>query len=152
MAMPFTPFHFGIALLLWSLFIFLDPIALFIGSVILDVEGILWFFGLHDQPHGISHTILSAIVVALILAIFLNKFYKRKKTFPIILLSSLIGTFSHILIDSTIYPEMNLAWPLNYWNPLFGLISLGDAYMYCVYAFVIGLVLLGVRKYVVKNY
>lgn len=153
--MPLTPFHFGIALLIWSLFIFLDPIALFIGSVILDVEGVLWFFGLHDQPHGISHTIISAIAAAFILAIFLNKFFKRKRTFAIILLSSLIGTFSHILIDSTIYPEMNLAWPLNYWNPLFGLIAQGDtsflgAYLYCIYAFAIGLVILGLRKYVLK--
>ncbi len=150
--MPFTPFHFGIALLLWSLILALDPIALFIGSVILDLEGVAWFFGLHDQPHGISHTILSAVLVAFILALILNKFYKRKQTFAIILLSSLIGTFSHILIDSTIYPEMNLAWPFGYWNPLFGLITLGDAYEFCKLAFVIGLILLGVRKYVVKNH
>ncbi|MEM3672758.1 MAG: hypothetical protein QW468_00820 [Candidatus Bathyarchaeia archaeon] len=65
--MPFTPFHFGPALLLGlALFTFFDLPALLIASVIPDVEPLyVVFFGVSGYPlHGFFHSYLSASILA----------------------------------------------------------------------------------------
>lgn len=67
--MPFTPFHFGIALLLFAVMPFLDPLALFVGSVIPDIEGItaIFIFPYWGLPwHGPLHSFLGVIVLGVI--------------------------------------------------------------------------------------
>ena len=165
--MPFTPFHFGPALFIFSLLIFLDPLALFLGSIAVDFEGILGLFFGHDIffqncgssciLHGPLHSLLGGTIVALLLstAIILAK---RKIPFKLnqlllkdnktILASSLVGVFSHLFLDSFLYPEMSLIWPFGFWNPFFGAIGSFEIYSFCVLTFVLGagLMLIQIKK------
>ncbi|MFH0818363.1 MAG: hypothetical protein V1909_07065 [Candidatus Micrarchaeota archaeon] len=164
--MPFTLFHFGPALLILSLSLFLDPLALFLGSITVDFEGILGLFFGHDvffqncgsscNLHGPLHSLLGGTIVAVLLAITIIIVSKRipkklrgsllLKNEKIILASSFLGVYSHLFLDSFLYPEMNLAWPLGYWNPLFGAIGSFEIYSFCALAFVLGAGLMLVRK------
>ncbi len=63
--MPFTFFHWFLSLLLQTCFMLLDPVALFVGSVIIDIEGIASIFlfrELNLPLHGPFHSFLGALV------------------------------------------------------------------------------------------
>jgi len=160
--MPFTPFHVGPALLIYGLFIFLDPIALIYGSILVDLEPIFVVFFLRGGAlHGPVHSIVGVLlllplifVVTLVTrrlfpfvdSLFLSesKKFAYKTTVP----SILISVYSHLILDSFLYPELNLAWPLLYWNPLLHMASGVLVYDFCVISFVVGflLILLGRLK------
>lgn len=107
--MPFTPFHFGIALFLFAIMPFLDPFALFIGSVIPDIEGITALFifpysGL--SLHGPLHSFLGALVLGILtggasyfvltnvgISETLNKTLSINITLKKSIVSALLGTF-----------------------------------------------------------
>ncbi len=164
--MPFTPLHFGPALLIFSLFLLLDPIAFFLSSVAVDIEGVLGLFlgrdlllrdcGSSCVLHGPLHSIIGGTLVALLLAIVLILASKKipknlKKLFLVrdektILLSSFLGVYSHLFLDSFLYPEMNLAWPFGKWNPLLGALGYFEIYGFCALSFVLGTALLLMRK------
>ena len=62
--MPFTLFHLGVSILIQSLFLFLDPLGLFMGTVLADGEGFLSII-LPDSGiplHGHWHSLIGAIV------------------------------------------------------------------------------------------
>ena len=150
--MPFTPYHLGPALLMGVIFFpFIDIIAILVGSIILDIEPFLILTIGSGQPlHGISHTYLVATIVALlttgiiwalrgplyeILSIFrINQEPSIKK----IGMSSILGTYSHVLMDSFLYPEMNPLFPI-LGNPFLGLVSAALIYQFCFYCGIAGL-------------
>ncbi|MFX0209260.1 MAG: hypothetical protein ACFFDT_24970, partial [Candidatus Hodarchaeota archaeon] len=83
--MPFTPFHWGISLLIQSLLFFLDPMALFIGSIIPDIEGITAWFILPGRGlplHGPLHSFTGATFLGLITGI--SSWLTLKYIFPFI--------------------------------------------------------------------
>ncbi|MFX1251564.1 MAG: DUF4184 family protein [Promethearchaeota archaeon] len=170
--MPFTPFHWGITLLIYALLFFLDPITLFLGSIAPDFEGFLArYLKLGTPNHGILHTLVGGLgEAALIFVIsflfwreidkrldprllkFLNRFH-----FPpnpsIIALSALIGVFSNILVDAILYPDLYLFWPISEINPLLGLIATPVIYLICFISAVLGIIILNlrIRKLISKN-
>ncbi len=160
--MPFTPYHFGPAALLGAvLFPFLDISALFLASVVLDLEPlIILMFNLGPYLHGPFHSYLGATIVALAVSIivwslrthlesFLTMFNLRQKSsYIVILLSSLLGTYSHVFLDSFLYSEMNPFLPF-LGNPFLGLISSAVIYQFCVVGGVIGLLVYVLRFFVV---
>ncbi len=150
--MPFTPFHFGPALLIGMVLLSLVDIStLFIASVILDLEPlVVMLFNLPFPLHGILHTYLAAFIVAISLAIVLWPFrgvlnaivsgfgVQQESTFRSLLLASLLGTFSHIFLDSFLYAEMNPFYPL-LGNPYFNLIPSQVIYNLCIFSGFLGL-------------
>ncbi|TFH10821.1 MAG: hypothetical protein E4H14_01840 [Candidatus Thorarchaeota archaeon] len=156
--MPFTPYHFGPGLLLGVvLFPFLDFSTMMVASVILDLEPlVVLLLNLPFPLHGFFHTYLGATIIAIILAFalypmigFLNKIVSliglhQESSFRHILPASIIGTYSHIFLDSFIYPEMNPFFPL-LGNPLIGVFPSVFIYSSCIY-----LGLLGFGVYVVR--
>jgi len=158
--MPFTPFHVGPALLIFGILAFLDPIALIYGSVLVDLEPIFVVFFLREGAlHGPVHSVVGVmLLLPLVFAVtlitrrlfpfvdslFLSK--SKKFTYQTTLLSVLIGVYSHITLDSFLYPELNLLWPLPYWNPLLYRIFSVLVYDFCIIAFVVGLPLLLLRR------
>ena len=148
--MPFTPFHLGPALLIGLLFFpFIDIIIICIASVIIDIEPAYYLFVLNKGPvHGIFHTYLMATVVAVILSIILypiRVYYlrilsifglKQETSFRKMLVSSLIGTYSHVFLDMFLYPEMNPLYPLR-GNPFLYALSPITVYGICVISFLI---------------
>jgi hypothetical protein len=62
MRMPFTPVHLGFAIFIFSILPFVDPIALLIGTIIIDVEPIFYLITGIGQMHGIMHSTLGVMV------------------------------------------------------------------------------------------
>jgi len=157
--MPFTPFHVGPVLLIYGILVFLDPIALIYGSVLVDLEPVIVMFFLRvGTLHGPAHSIvgvmllLPLIYVATLItrrlfpladSIFIPK--GKKFTYQTTVLSILIGVYSHLILDSFLYPELNLVWPLPYWNPLLHQVSDVLVYDLCMVALVFGFLLVLLR-------
>lgn len=143
--MPFTPYHFGPGLLIGVLlFPFVDLTTIMVASVILDLEPLAVI--LLDLPmplHSFFHTYLGATIVAVILSICIYPFRKylndivslfgleQESSFRHIIPASLIGTYSHVLLDSFLYSEMNPFYPF-IGNPFVGIITGGFVYTLCL--------------------
>lgn len=165
--MPFTPFHFGLAFLVFSLTLFfLDPIALFIGSVFPDIEGITAVFilpgrglPLHGPLHSFTGAFFSGTIVAVCswfsfryIITALVEYFKLDLPFSIpqysfknSFLSAQIGTISHIVLDAPLYGEMDLLYPLGVGNPWYGLVPGSSIYLLCVLSFFLGVTILILR-------
>ena len=149
--MPFTPYHFGPGLLLGVVLLpFLDFSTVMVACVILDIEPLsVIIFHLPFAAHGFFHTYLGATIVAIPLALviwpmrgYLNSIasffgLRQESSFRHILPASIIGTYSHVFLDSLLYPEMNPFYPL-IGNPFVGFFQ--DAFVYnaCVFLGMIG--------------
>lgn len=78
--MPFTPFHIGPALLIYSVFPRLDPIALFFGSILIDIEFfVIELFNLPFSIHGPLHSIVG---IFLLLPVFLGATLITRRALP----------------------------------------------------------------------
>lgn len=119
--MPFTPIHLGFAVFVFSIFIFLDPIALILGTILIDLEPIVHLLFNVGQLHGKFHSFLGVIVLTIPISVISWGCYKmfkldrylRKFNWTFSILSSLLGLVSHILFDAIIYPEMMLLYPFS---------------------------------------
>jgi len=162
--MPFTPYHFGPALLAGViLFPYFDLVAMLVASVILDIEPMLvLFLSLGGPLHGITHTYLVATIVSFIvagalwvlrkpIAFFAEIFGVIQEPRKVrILAASIFGTYSHVLMDSFLYGEMNPFYPI-LGNPFLGLIASSLIYQFCLYCGLIGIVLYFVRFWILKK-
>ena len=119
--MPFTPYHLGPALLFGALlFPIVDIAALFLSSVLVDVESLYVIMFAPGLPyHGILHAYIGATGIAILNAVIvwclrdwihqILAIFKidQNTSFIRIFGTSLLGTYSHIFLDSFLYPEMN---------------------------------------------
>ncbi|WP_324736336.1 hypothetical protein VFC49_04385 [Thermococcus sp. SY098] len=144
--MPFTPFHFGPALLFAALFGYLDFWTFMIANVIVDFEPLLvLILGLdlrYGYPlHGFFHTFIGGSLVALALAEVMTKVYKhlrRKTDIRKLRITALSGVWLHIVLDSFLYTDIKPLFPLS-WNPFYGVFSAFDVYSFCALAFLLGM-------------
>lgn len=156
--MPFTPFHLGPAIFIGLLFFqYLDLPSLLVSSVAPDVEGLyIVVFRPFMSHHSLIHTYVVASVISVIVALVMyylkgltGKMMKQfglhqDSSFKKILYSSILGAYSHIFLDSFLYPEMNPFYPL-LGNPFIGIASEYITYMtvygLCGLLFLIGMIL-----------
>lgn len=131
--MPFTPFHLGPAsVLALALLRYTYLPALLLGSIAPDIQPfIIIFFNQPGTLHGpITHSFIgSTILLALPLTAILFILRKplqtitstlklnQEPTLQSILTGSIIGVYSHILLDAYLYPEMQPFYPFTT-NPL----------------------------------
>jgi membrane-bound metal-dependent hydrolase YbcI (DUF457 family) len=156
--MPFTPFHLGPVVLLWSLSLSLDIGALVLGATLMDIEGLLYLFHLYPVTHGALHSILGATLTAIV-AMFLSyeiqlafdSQFKEKGNVQNIMIGGLFGAYSHLALDACLYDDLNLAWPLKWWNPLFGTLDSFSVVVLCVVTFVLGVIVIVIRRFSKKE-
>ena len=155
--MPFTPFHLGPALFFGLLLFRLVDFPTFLAaSVILDLEPLaVLLLGLNYPLHGFFHSFLGGTIVAVILGLTMLRLSGRtrevlkllaleqRSSLQAIMLGSLLGVYSHILLDSPLYADIRPFFPFGV-NPFFA----GDAFagLY-VYALCVLLFLAGVAAY-----
>ena len=155
--MPFTPYHMGPGLLIkaglgrhFSLVVFgwsqiltdLQPLA-----VILTGKG---------HVHGFSHTFLGATLIAL-LSVPSGKYLgdfgicvlQLDNFVPIrwmpALLGAFIGTYSHVLLDGLMHPDLSPFAPFSAERPWLGRIGIPEIHLLCVLSGLVGLVLYWAR-------
>lgn len=166
--MPVTPFHFGPGLLFkatgpgvvsWTMFA--------LSNVMIDLEPILWYLTTGDPVHGVLHTVIGATVLGIGVALvgrrpceaLLRGWNTRLSTEqarwlavdPQIsqtsaLVSALLGTGSHILLDSQMHADMNLWWPLVSGNSWRGVVEVDALHWACVASGLIGALWLSARR------
>jgi membrane-bound metal-dependent hydrolase YbcI (DUF457 family) len=159
--MPFTPFHWGLSLLIQAIAIFLDPLGLFVGSVINDIEGVysLLLPNSGVPLHGFFHSFVGALFLGIIVGIssfLIHKIIRQidfkidnptpfilpRYSLKICVLSALIGTFSHVLLDAFLYEDLQLFYIIPIDNPLLNLLPDEIVYFLCVVCFILGGVIL----------
>jgi membrane-bound metal-dependent hydrolase YbcI (DUF457 family) len=146
--MPFTPFHLGPAFLLGELFEKkVNLFSILIGSIIIDVRATYCLFAGCRPLHGPLHTFLAATIVGLLIAwlIFSQRKWLQKITNKLrieqsyslnsIILGSIIGTWSHVLLDAPLYTDISPFWPISD-NPLLWTIGPLTIYMFCALSFI----------------
>ena len=163
--MPFTPFHWGpsswIGLILFKIF---DFPTLLIASVIVDIEPFcVLFFNLSYPLHGFFHSFLGGSILAILTAIILSLLKDRitkimaifklaqTSSFKKILWTSFFGVYFHLLLDSFLYEDMKPFYPFEN-NPLLGLFSSQQIYLFCGLSFLVGILFYLVRLVIVKRH
>lgn len=157
--MPLTPFHLGpsswLGLLLFRI---VDFPALLVASVIVDVEPfVVIVFNLNAPDHGLLHTFLggSALAVATAGMLYSLRGWTRRamgklgmaqnSSFKKILWSSLLGVYLHVVLDAFTHADMKPFYPSG-GNPLFGIFSNAQLYVFCTAGFFVGIVLYLLRR------
>ena len=151
--MPFTPFHFGPALVLGLPFRkYIHAPTFVVANVIVDVEPFLvLFLGLRYPLHGYLHTFFLAFLLGLALgyAMFLlervlHPLYKvflleadnlKLKSFMV---AGVLGTMAHVLLDSPLYGDIRPFYPLTV-NPLLNPALTVEVYSLCVWMGILGI-------------
>lgn len=150
-AMPLTPYHLGpiswIGLLLRR---YLDLPTFIIASIIIDIEPFLVIVFKFNYPlHGICHMFLGAIFIGVVFAGIMYHLYSwlmkhlsflklsHPHTFKKILLSSIFGVASHVLLDLPLYSDILPFYPWQA-NPFYQLVSASTIYTFCTLSFFIG--------------
>jgi len=156
MIMPFTPVHLGFAIFIFSIIPFVDPIALLIGTIIIDVEPIFYLITSIGQMHGIMHSTLGVIVFFIptsFISWLCYKYLKLDRYLPkynvyISLLSGILGLFSHIFFDAILYSEIMFFYPFSNTNGiLYDLTSSFAVYLLLGIMFLVGTLILGLKYY-----
>ncbi|MGI0015800.1 MAG: hypothetical protein ACREBU_20475 [Nitrososphaera sp.] len=153
--MPFTPFHLGPSFLIGMLFLSqLNMAAMLLSSIIIDIEPIYCIIS-HSCPiHGVLHTYVGVTALSLTgvtAAIYVTKKQLQrisdalgiKQTYSLrsIAIGALIGGWSHVFLDSFLYPELLPFWPILLTNPFVGIIDNDTIYLTTIIGFVGGALL-----------
>lgn len=147
--MPFTPFHFGPGAAIKAVagrhFSFL----VFCGTqVLMDLEpGIRLVLGTMTL-HGHSHTLAGAVVIgALGMAtgrpvthwvLERGGVAFERMTWTAAATGAFVGSFSHVVFDAMLHPDMQPLWPLAVGNPLLGSATFAQFHRACVALAVVG--------------
>ncbi len=133
---PFTPFHFGPAILLGVLF-HLDMKTLLIASVILDLEPLfVLIFGLDFPLHGFFHSFMGASIVSLLL-VFTIAFIHRSSNKKDLFFASFLCAYIHVLLDSPLYTDMKPFFPFTF-NPFESILGGFEVYSLCILSLIFG--------------
>ncbi|MGF1688022.1 metal-dependent hydrolase [Photobacterium japonica] len=141
--MPFTPIHMGPALIVKAAAGTAFSLTVFGWSqIVMDIQPLVVILTQEGDLHGISHTLLGALILGLFAAVtgkYLSTWglilIKWRRYLPIrwktAFISAYIGTFSHVLLDSIMHVDVSPFAPFSAANPLYGLISISWLHTLC---------------------
>lgn len=146
--MPLTPLHLGPALLLAAVLRKrIHILSLLAGSAIADLEPLFVILSRADYSlHGFFHSFLGITLASLLLALlmkYLDQILRKKASFfeagkkpgnLNLLSSALIGGYSHVILDSILYLDIQPFYPLDF-NPFLGMIPDLWVYWVCLVSF-----------------
>lgn len=145
--MPFTPYHFGPALVMKGLLKNRFCIITFaLSQVVIDIESLFYLLQ-NDWPiHRFFHTYIGAtlaIIISIILSKPLLKILRLTATWRAIIIAGLFGGYSHIILDSIMHRDIIPFSPFLESNGLLGIISTTALHNVCIYSGAVGLVIIG---------
>jgi membrane-bound metal-dependent hydrolase YbcI (DUF457 family) len=153
--MPFTPYHFGPALITKSIFGKQFSITSFaVSQIIIDLES-LYYLLQHAWPvHRLFHTYLGATIIifpTIIIAKLILRISNKESTWTTLVFAGSFGAYSHIFLDSIMHSDIRPFYPISESNHLFKLISVPLLYELCVYSGIIGVCIIAC-KLMVKSF
>ncbi|MHC1576213.1 MAG: metal-dependent hydrolase [Methanosarcinaceae archaeon] len=128
----------------------INMVAIILGSIIIDVRATYCLFVGCRPLHGPFHTFIGATLLGLLVIIVI---YKERDAFEritsyfrldqdysrvSIVSGTIIGVWSHVLLDSFLYNDIIPLWPLTA-NPFYGMLSSGEVYFICTVSFALGI-------------
>ena len=120
--MPFTPFHMGPGIAVKALLQGSFSLMVFgWAQIVMDIQPLLVMISGEGHVHGFSHTYVGATLLSIFSA-----------------LSAFIGTYSHVLLDSTMHVDVEPLFPFTTDNLLLGLVSVNSLHMFCLYSALVG--------------
>ncbi len=162
--MPTTPFHLGPGVLIKSVLQQRFSLTMFAFSQgLIDIQPVLVILLGKGHLHGFTHTYLGAIILALIATVIgkpicewlLRSWNKTpeiskdstfmvstKITWKTALLSSIIGTYSHIILDSFMHSDIQPFYPFSIENSLVSQIPLTSLHLFCIISGSTGLIII----------
>ena len=172
--MPFTPLHMGPGLLIKALLQGCFSLIIFgWAQLLMDIQPLLVIITGKGHMHGFSHTYTGATLIAIISAwsgkwvySLIMKFISndftmyqkqlfavpKKLTTIVCITSALIGTYSHVVLDSIMHADVEPFYPVNTDNHLYSILSIVELYKLCIYSGFIGmLIFFAVRLYHLKK-
>jgi membrane-bound metal-dependent hydrolase YbcI (DUF457 family) len=161
--MPFTPYHVGPGIAVKSVFQKKFSLLVFAwAQVVMDLQPLVVVLTGHGRTHGVTHTLIGAVVLGGVAGLsgkYLVEWllsWRRKNTreklgWGVVLFSAWLGTFSHVLIDGLIYPDMDLFWPFMTGNPLRIGVTPREMIWFCIFSGVLGALVWGVVALVRKR-
>jgi hypothetical protein len=138
------------------------------AQIIMDIQPLIVMISGEGHLHGFSHTYIGASLLGLFSALTgkylseiglfllgLNAQWQVNISGWVSLLSALVGTFSHVFIDSIMHSDIEPFFPWDHSNQYLGLISVQALHKACLYSGLVGGVLYfsthGVREFLAKN-
>ena len=164
--MPITPFHFGLGGVVHAI----APkqvsfIAFCTANVLIDVEPLYYMLTHQHRLHQFFHTVVGASLVALLTLIlfFGCRAFSRRFWLPNpfewqtlnrmpVALGAIVGTYSHLVLDSVMHMDITPFAPFSDANPLLRIVSLSTLHWICIGSGVLGALIIVIRTFVVvKN-
>lgn len=141
--MPFTPYHFGPALVAKGLLRNQFCLITFaISQVIIDLESLYYLVQNNWPVHRFFHTYLGAtlaIFISLVLAKLTLKALRLKASWKAIFIAGFFGGYSHIFLDSIMHRDIMPLSPFSEFNGLLRIISLPSLHNLCVFSGLLGI-------------
>lgn len=163
--MPFTPFHFGVGAALHAAAPHrVSFLAFCAANVIIDAEPL--YYMLTDNPplHRFFHTYIGATLVAVATIVLFSACKRLASRFrlpdifgwqslrlPEVATGSVLGTYTHIVLDSIMHLDIRPLAPFSEANALLQLLSLSALQWVCVASGVLGAVVLAIRHWRLRN-
>ena len=141
--MPFTPYHFGPALVAKGLLRRRFCIITFaVSQVVIDLESLYYLIQNNWPVHRFFHTYIGvtiAIFISISIAKPVLKILKSNASWKAIFIASFFGGYSHIFLDSIMHKDIRPLSPFFESNGLLRIISLPTLHNLCVYSGILGL-------------
>mgnify|MGYP000101968303 CR=1 FL=1 len=150
--MPFTPIHMGPGILIKGLMQGSFSLMVFGWTqIVMDVQPLIVLISGEGHLHGFSHTYVGATLLALFAGVT-GKYLSQlglwllritpsvKVSIPwfVVFISALIGSYSHVLLDSIMHSDVQPFYPLTLDNSFLGIISVSLLHKLCLYSGLVG--------------
>jgi hypothetical protein len=147
--MPFTPFHLGPGAVFKALGGRHFSFMVFGGAqVLMDIEPLVGILRGSVVLHGYTHTLGGAAAIGTLAGVIgrpisayvlrLLKIAHHPFTWTASFLGAYVGTFSHVLLDALMHPDMHPWWPFGASNELLGAIPTDWLHLGCAAAAIVG--------------
>jgi len=150
--MPFTPFHFGPGAVIKAITPMRFSLVVFCGTqIFMDLEPGYYLLRGEYPVHRFFHTFVGAIVMGALCGLIGVGFLRiavrlganLRMSWQCALLSGLVGSISHVLLDSIMHRDIRPFAPLSDVNPFLGLISVPALHWFCLISGLVGIVVWG---------
>jgi len=145
--MPFTPVHMGPGILFKAIFQGSFSLMVFGWTqIVMDIQPLIVMISGHGHLHGFTHTYLGAFLIAIFSALsgkYLSELGLRiiglasEDTVPIVwwvaFLSAVIGSFSHVFLDSIMHTDVEPFFPITLVNQFHGLVTIDTLHKICFF-------------------
>lgn len=117
--MPFTPYHFGINGAVASIRPkHIDILSCIFANIVIDIQPFLViYFGVNINLHGVSHTLIFAIIVCgivfYIYGLLYKKIFKSDKRLYSFVIGGILGGVLHVILDALMYQDVNIFYPMS---------------------------------------